>query len=220
MPVNELVANLHIRLWQAAADGNANMITFLASVFLAEKININKVDGKGMTALMLAAGKGHVDAVNVLLRAGADINVVVPNGATALTYATVNGHDNVISILRGAAAKGHAELVPNFDLAEPTSDTDESEISEISETSSNTSDHHEIQAPKPLATNLAGALKDPINRIPQQTALFSRVSVPSIPSKAPISTLSMLLAKKGPQNPVTLTSAMALLPTSSHRNRR
>mmetsp|Transcript_40755 Transcript_40755/g.53679 ORF Transcript_40755/g.53679 Transcript_40755/m.53679 type:complete len:737 (+) Transcript_40755:190-2400(+) len=51
--------------------------------------------GLGDSALQLAAGKGRLAVVEVLLRRGADPNIQSENGNTALHYACQNGHFEV-----------------------------------------------------------------------------------------------------------------------------
>jgi uncharacterized protein len=66
----------------------------------------------GLTPLLLAAREGHVDAVKVLLDAGADVNQVSAGDRTSpLLIATINGHFDLALMLieRGADAKAAAE---------------------------------------------------------------------------------------------------------------
>jgi hypothetical protein len=78
--------------------------------------------GDGETALMLAAEKGHIEAVRVLLQRGADVNATASkmtrsiraDGAglnvldlewTALSAAETNGHQAVVDLLKKSGAK-------------------------------------------------------------------------------------------------------------------
>ncbi|UPL00265.1 hypothetical protein LCI18_011199 [Fusarium solani-melongenae] len=57
------------------------------------------------TPLFWAAGKGHEDAVQLLIRYGADVNFIEPNlGRTPLLAATANGHEAVARHLIEAGA--------------------------------------------------------------------------------------------------------------------
>jgi ankyrin repeat protein len=72
--------------------------------------NINAVDADGYTALIWAAGNGHVDVVRLLIDQRADLNRKVTRGTkhvlgqTAMILAAVNGHMDIVRLLaeRGA----------------------------------------------------------------------------------------------------------------------
>jgi uncharacterized protein len=53
----------------------------------------------GLTALMLAARQGAVDAARVLVDGGADLNLTDPDGTSALVIAILNGHYDVGALL-------------------------------------------------------------------------------------------------------------------------
>jgi ankyrin repeat protein len=66
----------------------------------------------GLTPLLLAAREGHVDAVKVLLDAGADVNQVSAGDRTSpLLIATINGHLDLALMLleKGADAQAASE---------------------------------------------------------------------------------------------------------------
>ena len=71
---------------------------------LATGGDANVRDGKGRTALMHAADKGHTLLVPPLLKAGADPNIRASDGATALFMAAVHGHSKIIEALTAAGA--------------------------------------------------------------------------------------------------------------------
>ena len=54
--------------------------------------------------LILAAGRGHIEIVKLLLENGADVNSRTKDGDTALIVASKAGHTNVVKLLleRGA----------------------------------------------------------------------------------------------------------------------
>ena len=59
----------------------------------------NLADGVGRTALMHAAGQGHVEVVHLLLDSDADTNLVAVNGSTVLTTASEQGRVEVVRLL-------------------------------------------------------------------------------------------------------------------------
>ena len=61
--------------------------------------DLNLANNNGLTALMLAAGHGHVEVVRVLLEAGADVNLASNNGSTASMLAAGQGHVEVVRLL-------------------------------------------------------------------------------------------------------------------------
>lgn len=87
------------------------------------------VDGQQMTALSVAARRGHTEMVRLLLHAGADKNLRDVGGRTALAYAARVGHTEIVRLLVDAgadmdlqdmrsmtplihaASEGHAEIV-------------------------------------------------------------------------------------------------------------
>lgn len=95
--------------------------------------DVNKIANSGGTAVMYAAGGGHLDAVLLLLSRGADVNVaaqatleyieaaakaiaegkedVVPHkdGVTALSLAAQGGHEKVVEALVTAGARVDTE---------------------------------------------------------------------------------------------------------------
>jgi len=67
-------------------------------------VDINKRNLEGITALMCAAGNGHLELVQYLLDNGAHINARSTEGGTALYFAFFHGHHKVANLLleRGA----------------------------------------------------------------------------------------------------------------------
>ncbi|KAE9195294.1 hypothetical protein PF004_g20472 [Phytophthora fragariae] len=81
-------------------------------LLLERGASMELADAAGQTALMIAASKGHVDAVNVLLQAGASIGKKTLRGATALSAAYLGGHHQVARILveNGASTTWRANV--------------------------------------------------------------------------------------------------------------
>ena len=66
--------------------------------------DVNAINKKSSTALMIACQKGNVEAINVLLNAGADINIRNANGATALMLACIMRCEDAINVHLNAEA--------------------------------------------------------------------------------------------------------------------
>lgn len=71
------------------------VVEYLASQ--GANINLPTYDGK--TALMLAAGAGHVDLLQKLLAARANVNFANDRGGTALMYAATGGDPDSVELL-------------------------------------------------------------------------------------------------------------------------
>ena len=74
------------------------------ALITAKAIDINKVDGQGKTALMVAAKSGCTRAVEALVTGGADVNAVDFKGNTALKFAAVHGYPKMAQALMAAGA--------------------------------------------------------------------------------------------------------------------
>lgn len=88
------------------------------SLHLEKKPDLNAVDEKGMSLLMLAASRGHSDTCRILLEAGADPNFESPSGQTAINVARGKGHHDTASTIyrylndaRRKQAETHASAV-------------------------------------------------------------------------------------------------------------
>ena len=68
-------------------------------VLIQNGADVNAVDKNKLTALHIAAKKGHVDVAKVLIQNGADVNAVDKNKFTALHFAAENGHVDVAKVL-------------------------------------------------------------------------------------------------------------------------
>ena len=83
-------------LLRAAADGaGARVLRGL----VAARADVNGRDAQGRTALYLAAGAGHADAVEALARLGGDVDSARTHGVTPTFIAAQEGHVAVIEAL-------------------------------------------------------------------------------------------------------------------------
>ena len=64
--------------------------------------NIEATNSNGYTALMIAAGGGHADAVTTLLAKGANIEATNNDGYTALMLASQKGKTEIVKIIQEA----------------------------------------------------------------------------------------------------------------------
>ncbi|KAI5475650.1 hypothetical protein MNV49_001067 [Pseudohyphozyma bogoriensis] len=90
------------QLHDYAIDGEADKLAALLET-AEERSKIDAVDGYGYTPLHLAADRGHLKVVEVLVKAGADTSIKEEEGMTALELAEEAGHVEIATLLRGAA---------------------------------------------------------------------------------------------------------------------
>lgn len=93
-----LIYNTNTALTYAARDG----FTDIARVLIDSGADVNWIDGEGVTPLILAAFKNHLELVQLLLDHGADTTVRDQWDRTALDYALRRGEEDAI-----------AQLLPN-----------------------------------------------------------------------------------------------------------
>jgi ankyrin repeat protein len=104
-------------------------------------------DKNGCTPLMCAAGRGDLDALQLLLDSGADIDSTDDEGDSALMYSCVDGHEDAVALLveygadvnlqnfRGydpverAMDMGHADVVRSLGVTERSNETEPALIS-------------------------------------------------------------------------------------------
>lgn len=84
-------------------------------VLIAHKAPLETRDVFGRTALMLASGSGHVEAVRLLLRRGADADSTDQHGLTAMEMAVAQGQDKAALLIR--VAKLAEDLRPFLEAA-------------------------------------------------------------------------------------------------------
>lgn len=66
---------------------------------LDSNVDLNTLDAKGRTALILAIGRGHADVVKALLAKGADANKVDSHGMSPRAAAHSRGNFEIISMI-------------------------------------------------------------------------------------------------------------------------
>ena len=83
--------------------GNKEKFIYLFNLVCFDKINLNEKDSYGDTALIIAAYRGHVDILKVLLgHRDIDINIKHRcHGDTALILAAYHGHKDIVKALLG-----------------------------------------------------------------------------------------------------------------------
>lgn len=64
-----------------------------------EKVDVDTIDNKHRTALMIASNYGHTNIVSILLENDAYVNATDINGNTALMRACYKGRKNIVSML-------------------------------------------------------------------------------------------------------------------------
>ncbi|KAL6042794.1 hypothetical protein STEG23_015382, partial [Scotinomys teguina] len=84
------------RLLQAVENGDAEKV---ASLLGKKGASATKHDSEGKTAFHLAAAKGHVECLKVMVTHGVDVTAQDTSGHSALHIAAKNGHPEYIKKL-------------------------------------------------------------------------------------------------------------------------
>ena len=110
--IGKSIPPLHI----AAEEDKRNIIEYLIS----QKVDLDKKDAGGHTALMYAAAEGQEYTVVLLVEAGADKSIIDANGYTASDYAEEEKEYDTRDYLEGKTTNIHGTDVP---ASETDSDT-------------------------------------------------------------------------------------------------
>ncbi len=78
------------------------------AALLKANAKVNVLDGRHMTALMMAVAldRANPESVRRLIAAGADVNIADRNGETALDWARKYRNSEILALLENAGAKG------------------------------------------------------------------------------------------------------------------
>lgn len=76
-----------------------NQLEELQEVLEAHASQVNAQDERGSTALHMASANGHIEAMKLLLSAGASVDVCNSEGNSALHWACANGRADAVRLL-------------------------------------------------------------------------------------------------------------------------
>ena len=96
--------------------------------YIVDMNDINAGDGNNDTPLLIAARKGYIDIVKLLIKNGAKINIQDDYGDTALHAATFNGHKDIVKFL---LSKGADTRIKNYFARTPVFYSTNNEITKI-----------------------------------------------------------------------------------------
>ncbi|MBU4192913.1 MAG: ankyrin repeat domain-containing protein, partial [Proteobacteria bacterium] len=82
-----------------------------AALLISKGANLDMVNDKGETALMLAAGAGNQKLVKLLMEKGADAQKTNGAGETVMSYANRAGNTGSVSLLESQGVKPEAPIV-------------------------------------------------------------------------------------------------------------
>ncbi|WCJ38718.1 hypothetical protein M5689_019760 [Euphorbia peplus] len=87
----------------------ANDIEAMRNLIEKSEIDLNEQDENGLSAAMIAAAGGHVEAFRLLVYAGANLKLQNKHGETAITLSELNHHEEEIEkvLLEYALEEGH-----------------------------------------------------------------------------------------------------------------
>ena len=92
-------------LMRAVQVGGSDAHAAVVALLMAGSFDVNRRDGKGRTALMLAARRGSSAVLQLLIEAGADLELRCGRGQTAWSKAQGGGHRGAAALLVAAGAR-------------------------------------------------------------------------------------------------------------------
>ena len=94
-------SNVQFPLHKFSREGNVQQVSKLLS---ESKVSPNDTDSAGQTALHLCADQGHLECMDLLIKAGGNIYAGDDDGITPLQAAVISGHLNICKTLLEAGA--------------------------------------------------------------------------------------------------------------------
>lgn len=87
----------------AAQQGNTRLVSM---ILRGRKVNVNLSNSDGWTPLQLAARRGSLQCVKLLLEAGANVHARTQAGKTPRDLAAANGRQDVVPVLELYEGRG------------------------------------------------------------------------------------------------------------------
>ena len=102
-------------LMRACGTGHVAVIQALLTESKRQNADINAKADHSWSSITIAVERGHVEAVKVLIDAGADVDSRAEHGWTAIMIASEKGHVKITNLLIAAGADIHTRSVESND---------------------------------------------------------------------------------------------------------
>ena len=87
-------------LMLSAMSGNLDLVRYILNTDWCQPLDLNAIDSKGSTVLMLAAAAGYANIVEELCKSKAKVRLINQGtGYNALMLASLYGHDETVKVL-------------------------------------------------------------------------------------------------------------------------